>query len=608
LAAIAFLSVTAAGSARAASSLESATVQATPTFETAGIRVMTTGDDNADAAGTVQYRVAGQSEWLPAHPLIRIAPNRLASLLFNLKEGTDYDVAVTLTDPDGGGTATKTAFSTRTTPRSSSVGRKIYVTPSDSIAVALRDAKPGDTIFLRPGTYSERVIHTTTSGTPDAPITIRPTGPGVRIMGNIAALEDPHTTPLWKRESDGLYSTSVPGVTNYVATDGVRLYNYTSREALVSGPRPGWWQDGSFTIFAKLAGDASPDSVPVQVTQVQEPFLFEGVHDIILDGLDIGYFGAAFGHGVYIRNSSNITVRNCRIHHIPLPVLIKGNSNNNLIENNHIYDTGLDDWPWTEVKSTSMDNSGVVVVDGGSANVVRGNNVHGMFNGVVTFSGTGDNVGDSDVYYNWIHNIGDDGLEPEPGNVNFRAWCNTVYTAQNTVSLAPIQSGPVWLLYNVLGDFKEAGLKVSNDSAGVVRAYHNTIVTTRPGTNGMSPWTPYANIVLRNNILMSTLNVIEDYYADAARGVSFDGDLLYTTAPGRFLKWKNVRYPDIAALSAATGQETHGISANPEFVSAKDGDFRISPASPARHKAIVIPGINDFLGFAPDIGAYQMGR
>jgi hypothetical protein len=254
-----------------------------------------------------------------------------------------------------------------------------------------------------------------------------------------------------------------------------------------------------------------------------------------------------------------------------------------------------------------MENVGIALTQGGSGNVIRGNRLQGMFNGISTVTGLGDNQGDTDIYYNWVHDIGDDGLEPEDGNINLRAWCNTVYNAQNGVSLAPIGEGPVWLLYNVIADFREAGLKISNDTTGVVRAYHNTIVTTRPNANALNPWTAFANISLRNNIVMGTRYVIEDYYAPTGQGVDLAGDLLFTTDAGRFVKWQGTRYNTLAEMQRATGLEAGARFGDPQFPGASYGDFRLPPGSPARHAATPIPGISDFLGSAPDIGAYQMG-
>ena len=56
---------------------------------------------------------------------------------------------------------------------------------------------------------------------------------------------------------------------------------------------------------------------PLQIAELREGFRFDGASDYIVEGFDIGFYGTDFGHGVYIRESSRITVRNCRIHNMP---------------------------------------------------------------------------------------------------------------------------------------------------------------------------------------------------------------------------------------------------------------------------------------------------
>jgi hypothetical protein len=114
-------------------------------------------------------------------------------------------------------------------------------------------------------------------------------------------------------------------------------------------------------------------------------------------------------------------------------------------------------------------------------------------------------------------------------------------------------------------------------------------------------------VALRNNILAATRYVIEDYYAPAGDAVTLDGDLLYTSDPDRFLKWRGVRHGGVPDLRAGSGIEASGVSGDPRFIGPAGADYRIAPDSPARHAARPIPGISDFLGSAPDIGAYQMG-
>ena len=64
--------------------------------------------------------------------------------------------------------------------------------------------------------------------------------------------------------------------------------------------------------------------------------------------------------------------------------------------------------------------------------------------------------------------------------------------------------------------------------------------------------------------------------------------------------------PDLGAFRAATGYETHGISADPLFRNAAGADFRLTAQSPAIDRAAPIPGLNEpYVGAAPDIGRWE---
>jgi hypothetical protein len=59
-------------------------------------------------------------------------------------------------------------------------------------------------------------------------------------------------------------------------------------------------------------------------------------------------------------------------------------------------------------------------------------------------------------------------------------------------------------------------------------------------------------------------------------------------------------------VTAATSQESHGVSAAPLFVAPATADFTPGPSSPLIDRGVAIPGINDdYAGQAPDIGAVE---
>jgi parallel beta-helix repeat protein len=64
-------------------------------------------------------------------------------------------------------------------------------------------------------------------------------------------------------------------------------------------------------------------------------------------------------------------------------------------------------------------------------------------------------------------------------------------------------------------------------------------------------------------------------------GTTLDSDLVYLSAPATLLIWNSMPYKTLAAFQAATGQEPHGIDADPRWVDPQAGNFLLAPGSPA---------------------------
>jgi len=148
------------------------------------------GDDNYNARVGVQYRVAGQSTWKDALPLLRIRPETMstetppsdyglpdpaesfAGSIIDLQPGTTYEVRFTVTDPDGGGTTQTVTTATLADPVAApATPRAVAVTTQAQLDAALAAAQAGDVIQLAAGTYTG--ITATRSGTLANPIIVR---------------------------------------------------------------------------------------------------------------------------------------------------------------------------------------------------------------------------------------------------------------------------------------------------------------------------------------------------------------------------------------------------------------------------------------------------
>jgi hypothetical protein len=148
-------------------------------------------------------------------------------------------------------------------------------------------------------------------------------------------------------------------------------------------------------------------------------------------------------------------------------------------------------------------------------------------------------------------------------------------------------------------------------SIGPMLVYHNTLLTTAPGTEAISllPSGTATGIVLRNNILAGTRYAVERYdFGDETTLVwNQDYDLLHTTDAARFVRWRGNPYATPAAFYAGTGNEQHGIEQPPNLANPAGGDFTPLTGSAAIDAGVVLANINDgFVGGGPDIGAIEL--
>jgi len=147
-----------------------------PTFICLGVEWYVKGDDNGNAAVEFHYRRAGDSQWREAMPLWRVDTTSgrrpipagdvlFAGSIFNLEQGTKYEMKLSLKDPDGGDAEKIVTAMTRAEPLLPKNARIRYVVPGDGggsgtkadpfkgLKSADAAAQPGDVMQLASGTY-----------------------------------------------------------------------------------------------------------------------------------------------------------------------------------------------------------------------------------------------------------------------------------------------------------------------------------------------------------------------------------------------------------------------------------------------------------------------
>jgi hypothetical protein len=230
-----------------------------------------------------------------------------------------------------------------------------------------------------------------------------------------------------------------------------------------------------------------------------------------------------------------------------------------------------------------------------------------------------------DIYGNDIHASGDDFVESDGGVHNIRIYNNRgVNAAFSGYSAQPVFGGPVYFIRNIAYNTRSgSAFKINANPAGLFM-WHNTLIGEQTGG-------PASNMHYRNNLFIgrnAAQGVMRWANATGAYSSDYNG---YRPNPGvaEQYRWQAPAggarsFPTLAAMSAATGQERHGVEldldvfekmtlpdpAKPtEIYHAMDLSFRLRPGGKAVDAGDRIPTVNDgFAGAAPDLGALESGQ
>ena len=595
-----------------------------PNFQTLSVYAFYSGDENANNSTRMEYREAG-GQWREGHPLTRIYGNQWTGSVFWLKSATEYEVRVTLADPDGVNRGVSTAtVKTRDDRWPVGSGKSIYVmeggtgdgsqaAPLGNIQKAVDMASAGDTVIVGAGIYREEVT-VTKSGTPDAYILIRGER-GAVLDGSDPGFLDRLAAYRWTSATiDGKtnpydFVTAWPGDVSYVEIDDEKLYGYGGLEemaACMSGPPGGWYQDkeaGRLYIHTTVAY-GSPDNRKTVVSAPRTGITLRGKY-VVVDGLEVRYFGK---YGIDVKASENV-IQNCLVHHQDSGINIYDkNVHNTTIQDNEVSQTSVYKWPWYVTKGTryEVDNIGARA---GRGTVVRRNVIHGSFDGVgLSVWEAREDPGwmqDTDINDNHIYDCGDDGCEPEGTCTNLRFWNNRIHDCLMVMSIAPVTVGPTYFVNETYWNGRLGILKIKVQTSGIVKLYNCTFYASGYRQSVWDYGGGWRNLTFRNCIFRGSDYVFSDTGPSKEGTVSFDYDALYTTLPGKFVRWERKTYGSLAEFQAA-GYEEHGLSVDPGFIDEGNADFRLRVDSPLVDRGVHIPGINDgFLGAAPDIGAHE---
>jgi len=386
---------------------------------------------------------------------------------------------------------------------------------------------------------------------------------------------------------NGVYSTALTtGAPHVVLHGSQRLFPYPNLSDLetLRFDTSGFFPEDN-TLYVHLTGDQAPDPDQMIISRMNHAFHVEHDYLYFLD-LNFRYYGQGrYPKVFYLNNASNNLIQGCTFANNDLGVGLKRDAGNNLIQDCEFYDA-IFDWPWDPIKDYGgLEDGGIRFYDpvDGRGNVIRRNIFHDDFDGFGACPGSSAAVtSETDIYDNLIYNMGDDGMETDGQCSNVRIWDNTFHDVLMGISLAPVYTGPVYCMRNLIyrtgvgnNNYSGSPFKFNSGYAksGPMYLFHNTAdAALGDDNNGLYIKAPgtWEMIHSRNNIWVGTSYAINNY--NLSQPTDLDYDNLWNGNGPYLARWGS-NYTDLATFSAGTGQELNGYCFDPQFVDPANGNY-----------------------------------
>lgn len=229
------------------------------------------GDANNNGAVAMRFRPLGSTSWRQGLPLRRVPAgsnagfswtSRHAGSVFGLQPGTDYEIELSLVDPDGGSATRLLSARTRSAPTPGS-GSVRMATPA-TLASVLTLAQPGDIVELGVGSYAGFSLQR--DGAAGQPLTLRGL-PGAQINGELGLFSRRHVilqalTVNGRIRFNGSEDIAIVDSTvNASATefngDGIVCFTRCARAYIAGNTVNGTtvWQESAFGVSGNNRGE-----------------------------------------------------------------------------------------------------------------------------------------------------------------------------------------------------------------------------------------------------------------------------------------------------------------------------------------------------------------
>jgi hypothetical protein len=526
------------------------------TIYSLGVEWRQQGDDDHDASCTVSYRVQGETQWHTAMDLFRV----------------DY----TPPDPVGSMTEHFNGLS----------GSVLFLDPDTTYDLLLNLVDPDGGSESRQTTISTRAIPQKPSGSSVFHV-VPGSGGGDGSEANpfqgIEFAQD-HASP-------GALFNLHAGTYQGFDPDNEIEFNVsgTANQYIV-------WQ---------AAGDG--EVIFDDIVRIAADFVWlEGIHVRGHAGVDDEFALLTFGAPEYV------VISRCLFTDFHYSITLNHGGANWVITDNTI--VGDMDVIGNPDDSTSWSGEGIELEFTGGHTVAH-NSISRVADGISS------SLINTDIFGNDIFDVTDDGIEPDSGYANIRIWGNRVSNARHAgISFQPMNGGPWYILRNQVVAGNQA-LKLRESTRALIA--HNVFV----GWEGVQAYGSerLLNFQSNNNLWIS----VQDRYAwengeggAATWRTNLDSDGFDWGNAYYAFKWgSDERYVDLAEFTAATGLEPNGIHVDRESCFATF-DIPLAPpqsmpfqfmtladGSEAIDAGVPLANINDdFIGTAPDLGAYEKGR
>lgn len=643
-----------------------ATVDAYGNFHTLGLVLRPPGPLTADAVSGIRlYEVTPGGNRRLLDPVRVSTFDYFAVSVFDLQPATTYNfraeyynlarqLAATetftgTTRPEPGGTPNPVAqIHVAVTGNDAYPGTVLQ--PKRTIGAAFAAVTvPGTHVVIHTGTYYEGDLTPPNAGTASAPIVVRAATNEVVILDGSA---QNMLQTGWTDRSGGYYSRSFSGDTwlvafrNRVTGQTFRCYPVSSLSQVLNkyvGSTANTFAKYNITGAYYCSGSAmrlyAPAFVPGgnvdMCVSIRDKAIEHGQDDyIIYDGLTFRFFQ---GMGIYVNDSNDIIIRNCRFEYVNVPIGVKRNSNRLLVEGC----TFIDDctrWGFLPKGGDGYGYSGYIETGAvnvygpydGRGLVFRRNTIDGLFDGLHLCPSPiapAVDTSETDCYENTIVKALDDLMELDGFSLNVRVFRNYMSNYLSGISIAQAVYGPTYVLYNDLRRHGQStavsidgfqGFPIKSNGGtdygdtGHVFFFHNSIWTDVAATPAFR--VQYANwqkLTMANNIWLGTVDGWFNWQTTCSP-VTMAKDIIYAPS-GHFLTVSYHTYYDTPADCIEADPSfyflTNAIAANPRFSDPANGIMTIASNSPAVNAGVIIPGVNDlsFTGSAPDIGAHELG-